>query len=92
MPIQTDYRDLVSVLKLLKAVLDEVVENKIPSDEILYKECEELDMTVNETREFIETWSPKTSKICSVSHVLSAHFPGSILTPLSKKKKEERRR
>ncbi|KAB1223754.1 U-box domain-containing protein 3 [Morella rubra] len=66
MPIQTDYRDLVSVLKLLKAVLDEVVENKIPSDEILYKECEELDMTVNETREFIETWSPKTSKICSV--------------------------
>lgn len=66
MPILKDYRDLVGALKLLKAVLDEVVDYKIPSDEILCKECEELDITVNETREFIENWSPKVSKICSV--------------------------
>nr|XP_023907556.1 U-box domain-containing protein 3 [Quercus suber]XP_023907557.1 U-box domain-containing protein 3 [Quercus suber] len=66
MPVQKDYRDLVNALKLLKAVLDEVVDYKIPSDEILCKECEELDTAINETREFMENWSPKMSKLCSV--------------------------
>ncbi|KAG2713621.1 hypothetical protein I3760_04G185600 [Carya illinoinensis] len=66
MPLQKDYRQLVGVLKLLKAVLDEIVDYKIPTDEFLYKECEELDVAVNETRDFIENWSPTMSKICSV--------------------------
>ena len=79
MPILKDYRDLVGALKLLKAVLDEVVDYKIPSDEILCKECEELDITVNETREFIENWSPKVSKICSVSSLLLTYFPMCLL-------------
>lgn len=71
LPIQKDYSDLVGVLKPLKAVLDEVVDCIIPSDEILYKECEELDMAVNEAREFVENWSTKMSKICSVSNLLA---------------------
>jgi hypothetical protein len=79
LPIQKDYRDLVGVLKPLKAVLDEVVDSIIPSDEILYKQCEELDMAVDEAREFIENWSPKMSKICSVSNLLLTYFPGSIV-------------
>jgi hypothetical protein len=90
LPIQKDYRDLVGVLKPLKAVLDEVVDSIIPSDEILYKQCEELDMAVDEAREFIENWSPKMSKICSVSNLLLTYFPGSIVNPpppLKKKKK-----
>ena len=79
MPIQKDYRDLVGALKLLKAVLDEVVDYKIPSDEILCKECEELDTAINETREFMENWSPKMSKLGSVSNILLTYFPsGSI--------------
>lgn len=79
MPIQKDYRDLVGALKLLKAVLDEVVDYKIPSDEILCKECEELDTAINETREFMENWSPKMSKLCSVSNIFLTYFPrGSI--------------
>jgi hypothetical protein len=89
LPIQKDYRDLVGVLKPLKAVLDEVVDSIIPSDEILYKQCEELDMAVDEAREFIENWSPKMSKICSVSNLLLT-YPGSIVNPpppLKKKKK-----
>ncbi|XP_044503591.1 U-box domain-containing protein 3-like isoform X2 [Mangifera indica] len=64
--IQNDYKNIAGVLKLLKPLLDEVVDYKIPSDEILNKECEELDMAVNEAREFMEKWSPKMSKICSV--------------------------
>lgn len=79
MPIQKDYRDLVGALKLLKAVLDEVVDYKIPSDEILCKECEELDTAINETREFMENWSPKMSKLGSVSNIFLTYFPsGSI--------------
>lgn len=65
MPIQKDYKTIVDVLKLLKPLLDEVVDYKIPSDEILYKECEELDMAVNGAREFMENWSPKLSRILS---------------------------
>ncbi|XP_009336148.2 LOW QUALITY PROTEIN: U-box domain-containing protein 3 [Pyrus x bretschneideri] len=64
-PIQKDYRTIVDVLKLLKPLLDEVVDFKIPSDDILYKECDELDMAVNGAREFMEKWSPKSSKILS---------------------------
>lgn len=66
MPIEKDYHSMVMVLKHLKPVLDEVVDYKIPSDDVLHKECEELDMTVNEAREFIENWCSKMSKICSV--------------------------
>ncbi|MBA0704978.1 hypothetical protein Golax_017199, partial [Gossypium laxum] len=54
---------MVVVLKLLKPLLDDVVDCEISSDEILCKECEELDMLVNEAREFMENWCPKMSKI-----------------------------
>lgn len=69
-PIQKHYRILAGLLKLLKPVLDEVVDYKTHSDEILYKECEELDMAINEAREFMENWSPKMSKIITVSSLL----------------------
>lgn len=67
MPIQNGYKNIASSLKLLKLILDNVVESKVSSDEILCKECEKLDVAVNEAREFMENWSPKMSKICSVS-------------------------
>ncbi|KAE8730623.1 U-box domain-containing protein 3 [Hibiscus syriacus] len=62
-PIEKEYRNMAVVLKLLKPLLDDVVDCEIPSDEDLCKECEELDMLVNEAREFMENWSPKMSKI-----------------------------
>lgn len=65
LPLPKKCRNLVVVLKLLKLVLDDVISLKLSSDELLYSECESLDTAVNEAREFIENWSPKTSKICS---------------------------
>lgn len=66
--LQQIYGKTIDVLKLLKPLLDDVVECKTPVlDEILYKEYEELDMAVNMSREFLENWSPRMSKICSVS-------------------------
>lgn len=65
-PFQTICNNMVGVLKRLKPVLDDVMDYKIPSDVNLCKECENLDMRVNEARDFIEKWSPKMSKIHSV--------------------------
>ncbi|XP_030456577.1 U-box domain-containing protein 3 isoform X1 [Syzygium oleosum] len=65
--LQQIYGKTIDVLKLLKPLLDDVVECKTPVlDEILYKQYEELDMAVNMSREFLENWSPRMSKICSV--------------------------
>lgn len=70
-PLQKHCNSMVGVLKSLKPVLDDVVDYKIPLDEHLCRECEELDMQVNEAREFIETWSPKMSKFHGVrNHLL----------------------
>lgn len=66
MPTQKSYKNVASLLKLLKPVLDDVVDYTIPSDEVPCKECEELDIAVNEAREFMESWSLKMSKIYSV--------------------------
>ncbi|KAJ6953099.1 U-box domain-containing protein 3-like [Populus alba x Populus x berolinensis] len=66
MPIQKDSEIMVIMLKHLKPVLDEVDDYNISSDEILCRECEELDAAVNEAREFMEKWCPQMSRICSV--------------------------
>lgn len=81
LPIQKVYRIIVDVLKLLKPLLDEVVGYNVPSDDILFKECEELDMAVNQAREFMENWSPKSSKLLSAlrSEPLSIRIQSSSL-------------
>lgn len=65
-PIQKDYRNMVDILKLLKPVLDEFIDSKILLDEMLVREIEDLDMVINEARDFLERWNPKMSKILSV--------------------------
>lgn len=67
MPFQKNYNHMVGVLKRLKPVLDDVVDCKTYLDDNLCKACEELDVTVNEAREFLENWSLKRSKILCVS-------------------------
>ncbi|KAK2455273.1 U-box domain-containing protein [Trifolium repens] len=57
---------MVGVLKRLKPVLDDIMDYKIPLHENLCKVCEELDIGVNEARDFIEKWGSKMSKIHSV--------------------------
>ncbi|XP_042506413.1 U-box domain-containing protein 3-like [Macadamia integrifolia] len=80
-PVQKHYQYMVSILKDLKPVLNEVVDSKIPTNEFLLKECEELDLAVNEAREFMEKWNPKMSKIYSVvqSELLARKIQSSLL-------------
>lgn len=54
---------IVRVLKLLKPVLDEVLNAEISSNEQLNREFEGLDIAVNNSRDFLEKRSYKTSKI-----------------------------
>ncbi|KAI3984817.1 hypothetical protein MKX01_039434 [Papaver californicum] len=66
--IERDYVNMVGLLKLLKSVLDEIVDSSVPLDANLVKEPEELDVIVNEAREFLEKWCLKMSKAVSVLH------------------------
>lgn len=66
LPCQQDYINVANSLKLFKRILDNIDEANIHSDEILCKEFEELDVAVNEAREFIENWGFHMSKICGV--------------------------
>lgn len=63
MPGQKNYKNIATLLKLLKPVLDDVAQQKAPSDETICRQCEELDVAINEARELLEEWSPKKSKI-----------------------------
>lgn len=67
MPTQNDFESLATMLKHLKPVLDEIEDAKIASEADLWKECEELDIYINTARELMERWSPKMSRILSVS-------------------------
>uniref|UniRef100_A0A803M7M8 RING-type E3 ubiquitin transferase n=1 Tax=Chenopodium quinoa TaxID=63459 RepID=A0A803M7M8_CHEQI len=68
MPTQNDFESLAIMLKHLKPVLDEINDDdKIASEGNLWKECEDLDAYINSAREFMERWSPKMSKLLTVS-------------------------
>lgn len=66
MPTHNDFESMAIMLKHLKPVLDEI-DDDITSEANLWKECEDLDAYINSAREFMERWSPKMSKILSVS-------------------------
>lgn len=67
MPTLNDFEIMATMLKYLKPVLDEIDDEKLALEETLWKECENLDIYINAAREFVERWSPKMSKLLSVS-------------------------
>ncbi|KAH7658508.1 Zinc finger RING/FYVE/PHD-type protein [Dioscorea alata] len=64
------YQNIDKMLKLLKPVLEGVVEGDL--NEQRSKVLEELDAFVNEARELIESWHHMTSKIYFVMHIEGA--------------------
>ncbi|XP_023533630.1 U-box domain-containing protein 4-like [Cucurbita pepo subsp. pepo] len=57
------YHKIEGVFKLLKPILDAVVDSDIASDEELIKAFEELDHSVDELRVLFENWQPLSSKV-----------------------------
>lgn len=76
-----DFRKIVGILKLLRPVVDQVFDPKLPFDEHLMKELEELDVAVNEARELVEKGPQRMSKIYTVSAfcVLCFFFSSSVV-------------
>ncbi|XP_076928070.1 U-box domain-containing protein 3-like [Bidens hawaiensis] len=66
LPSQQDYKYVANSLKLFKQALDNIDHSCMRADEVLCKELEELDVVVNEAREFIENWNFHMSKIYGV--------------------------
>ncbi|GKU98882.1 hypothetical protein SLEP1_g11817 [Rubroshorea leprosula] len=59
------------ILKLLKPILDAIVDSEIATNEALSKAFEELGQPVNELRELFENWQPLSSKVYFVLHIES---------------------
>ncbi|KAJ7944489.1 RING-type E3 ubiquitin transferase [Quillaja saponaria] len=63
------YRKAEEILKLLKTLLDAIVESKIAPDEVLSRTFEELGQSVDELRQLIEIWHPLSSKVYFVLQI-----------------------
>lgn len=66
-PVLKYYQKAEEILKLLKPILDVIVDSEIASDEVLIKAFEELSHSVEELRELFENWQSLSSKVYFVS-------------------------
>lgn len=66
-PIQSYHQKIDEALKLLRLILDEIVDSEISSDEGFNEALKELNAVVNEARDLIEGWQQMTSKLYFVS-------------------------
>lgn len=67
-PVRKYYQEAEEILKLLKTVLDAIVDSEIASYEVLKKPFEELLHYLDELREQFEDWQPLLSKVNLVSY------------------------
>lgn len=71
MPVQKYHQKIEEILKLLKPILDTIVDSEIASDGLLTKSFEDLCQSVHELRELFESWHPLTSKVYFVLQIES---------------------
>jgi hypothetical protein len=67
-PVLKYYQRAEEILKLLKPILDVIVDSEIASDEVVIKAFEELSQSVEELRELFENCQPLSSKVYFVSY------------------------
>ncbi|KAE7999679.1 hypothetical protein FH972_004085 [Carpinus fangiana] len=70
-PVLKYYQKAEEILKLLKPILDVIVDSEIASDEVLIKAFEELSHSVEELRELFENWQSLSSKVYFVLQIKS---------------------
>lgn len=75
-PVQKYYQRAEEIFKLLKPILDAIIDSEIASDEALNKAFEEFRQSIDELRELFENWQPLLSKVYFVSQqiVISVMF------------------
>lgn len=70
-PVLKYYQRAEEILKLLKPILDVIVDSEIASDEVVIKAFEELSQSVEELRELFENCQPLSSKVYFVLQIES---------------------
>ncbi|KAE8735881.1 U-box domain-containing protein 4 [Hibiscus syriacus] len=68
-PVQKYYQRAEEILKLLKPILNAIVDSEITSDEVLSKAFEGLGLYIEELREQCDSWQPLSSKVYFVLQV-----------------------
>ncbi|XP_027931532.1 U-box domain-containing protein 4 isoform X1 [Vigna unguiculata] len=68
-PVSKYYQKAEEILKLLKPIIDEIVNSELASDEMLNKILEEIGLAVNELKEHVENWHLLSSKVYFVMQV-----------------------
>ncbi|XP_037497815.1 U-box domain-containing protein 4 isoform X2 [Jatropha curcas] len=61
--VQKYYQKAEEILKLLKPILDAIVDSEMASDEVLNKAFDELGKSIDELRELFVNWQPLSSKV-----------------------------
>ncbi|PON66695.1 Beta-catenin [Parasponia andersonii] len=70
-PVPKYYQRAEEILKLLKTILDAIVDSEVASNEVLKKSIEELGCLVDDLREQFENWQPLLSKVYFVLQIES---------------------
>ncbi|XP_020210361.1 U-box domain-containing protein 4 [Cajanus cajan] len=68
-PVSKYYQKAEEILKLLKPIIDAIVNSELASDEVLNKIVEEIGRAVNELKEHVENWHLLSSKVYFVMQV-----------------------
>ncbi|TYI02092.1 hypothetical protein ES332_A11G247100v1 [Gossypium tomentosum] len=70
-PVQKYYQRAEEMLKLLKPILNSIIDSEVTSDEVLIKAFEGLGLSIEELREQCDSWQPLLSKVYFVLQVES---------------------
>ncbi|KAG4121403.1 hypothetical protein ERO13_D11G205000v2 [Gossypium hirsutum] len=70
-PVQKYYQRAEEILKLLKPILNAIIDSEVTSDEVLIKAFEGLGLSIEELREQCDSWQPLLSKVYFVLQVES---------------------
>lgn len=70
-PVSKYYQKAEEIHKLLKPIIDAIVNPELASDEVLNKILEEIGFAVNELKEHVENWHLLSSKVYFVSIIIS---------------------
>ncbi|XP_074280490.1 U-box domain-containing protein 4 [Silene latifolia] len=62
-PLRKNTQKMEEILKLLKSILDAVIDTKVASDELLSKPLEQIGLSIDESRDVMESWDSLSSRV-----------------------------
>lgn len=79
--VQKCYQKMEELLKLLKPIIDAIMDTEVASDEVLNKALEELEQSIDESRDLFESWHPLASRVDLVlrAESLTSRIQNSVL-------------